>query len=567
MTRRIVPSDGQSHVVGPTDRPLIDATIPAFLKEVVRRHGDRECAVFPAARVRWTYDSLSRRVDRLAAGLLSLGLYRGDRVGIWAPNRPEWLIVQYATARIGIILVNINPACQADEVAYALNQTGATALIMAPGVRASNYVEIMQELAPELASCPPGRLKSALLPHLRTIIQMSDHAAPGMYNFDEVMSRGGGGHRWRLDAISARLSPGEVVNIQFTSGTTGAPKGAMQTHRGLLNNAINGARALRFSPGEGVCVPVPLYHVFGTVMGSLAPVAYGLKMVFPSEAFEPRMTLEAIENERCSIVHGVPTMFQAMLDHPDFDRFDLRSIRTGGTGGAPCPISLMRRIMKDMHCRELSILYGMTETSGITFQTAIDDTLERRVTTIGRVQPHVEARVVDRDGKTLPAGEQGELLIRGYLVMKGYWNDPERSAEAIRDGWLHTGDLAAIDAKGYCQITGRSKDMVIRGGENVYPAEIENFLLIHSEIAAAQVFGVPDKLMGEEVCAWLVPRSSNLSEQAVLDHCRGNISHFKVPRHIRFVEEFPMTITGKPQKFIMRERMMSELGLKEAQTA
>ena len=556
----IAPVDGLSHVRGATDRPLIDATLPAFLAEAVRRHRERPAAVFRATGDRWTWDGLARRVDRLAAGLLSLGLYRGDRIGIWAPNRPEWLIAQLATARIGLILVNVNPAYRVSELEFALNKVGAKALITATQFRSSAYVEMLRELAPELDHCPPGRLRAARLPRLRTVIQLGPDPAPGCVGFDEAMDRGGGGQRWRLDAISRRLSPRDPINIQFTSGTTGAPKGATLTHRNIVNNAVSCARAMRLQPGEALCIPVPLYHCFGMVLGNLGAMARGVTMVFPGEGFDARETLAALEAERCAAVHGVPTMFAAMLDHPEFARFDLSAMRTGIMAGAPCPVSLMRRVVREMGCREITIAYGMTETSPISFQTSPDDAIEDRVSTVGRIQPHAEVKVVDEAGRTAPVGVRGELLTRGYLVMQGYWDDPERTAESMVDGWMHTGDLATIDARGYCRIVGRSKDMLIRGGENIYPAEIEDFLLTHPDIAAAQVFGVPDEKYGEEVCAWVILRPGRtLDDEGLREFCRGRIAHYKIPRHVRIVTEMPLTATGKAQKFRMRERMIEAL--------
>ena len=561
--RGVVPVDGLSHVKGSTARPLLDATIPAFLAEVVHRHGGRTAAVFRAAGERWTYEQLARRADRFAAGLLSLGLYRGDRIGIWAPNRPEWLIAQFATARIGLILVNINPAYRASELEYALNQVGAKALITARQLKTSAYIEMLREVAPELDGCPPGRLRAERLPALRTVIQLGPDPAPGCYAFDEVMDRGGGGQRWRLDAISAGLRPNDPINVQFTSGTTGAPKGATLTHRNIVNNAISCARTMRLEPGEALCIPVPLYHCFGMVLGNLAAAAYGVTMVFPGEAFDAGETLAALDAERCNAVHGVPTMFAAMLDHPDFGRFDLSAMRTGIMAGALCPVTLMRRVVRDMGCREITIAYGMTETSPISFQSSVDEDLEHRVSTVGRIQPHVEVRIVDESGRTTPVGVQGELLTRGYSVMQGYWGDPEATREAIVDGWMHTGDLATIDARGYCRIVGRAKDMLIRGGENVYPAEIEDFLLTHPDVAAAEVFGVPDERYGEEVSAFVIPRPGRgLTEEGLREYCRGRIAHYKVPRHVRLVSEMPVTATGKPQKFRMRDRLMEELGLR-----
>ena len=563
--RTIIPVDGLSHVKGQTSRSLLDATIPAFLKEVVHRHGDRTAAVFQATGDRWTYAQLSRRVDRMAAGLLDLNLYKGDRVGIWAPNRPEWLITQFATARIGLILVNINPAYRISELEYVLNKVGVKALITSTQFKTSAYIEMIRELVPELEECQPGRIRSKRLPALRTVIQLGPDPAPGIFSFDEVMDRGGGGHRWRLDTISDGLSPRDSINIQFTSGTTGAPKGATLTHHNIVNNAIFCARAMRLQPGESLCIPVPLYHCFGMVLGNLSAAAYGVTMVFPGESFDARETLVALEKERCTAVHGVPTMFAAMLDHPEFDRFNLSAMRTGIMAGAPCPVTLMRRVIDDMNCREITIAYGMTETSPISFQTEVDDHIDHRVSTVGRIQPHAEVKVVDENGRTVPVGEQGELLTQGYLVMKGYWNDENITRNSIKDGWMHTGDLATIDAEGYCRIVGRIKDMLIRGGENIYPAEIEEFLLTHPDIAQVQVFGLPDEKYGEQVCAWVVLRQdSRLSEETLREFCRGKIAHYKVPYYVRFVNEMPMTATGKPQKFKMREAMIGELNLELA---
>ena len=560
-TLSVTPANGLSHVAGRTDRPLLTATIPDFLTEVVRRHGDRPAAVFQATGDRWSYKEFSNRVDQLAAGLLALGLYKGDRVGIWSPNRPEWLLAQFATARIGVILVNINPAYRLHELEYALNKTGAKVILSATRFKTSEYIAMLQELAPELAMATPGQLQAARLPHLRTIVQLGDDPAPGCIHFDEVMARGREGGIARLDGITQSLSPHDPINIQFTSGTTGAPKGATLTHYNILNNGISVARAMNLTPGEALCIPVPFYHCFGMVLGNLAAIAYGVKMVFPGEGFDPLETLTVLEAESCNGVHGVPTMFQAMVDHPRFKDFNLNSLRTGIMAGAPCPVPLMKRVIAEMHCDQMTIAYGMTETSPVSFHTSVDDSLEHKVSTVGRIQPHVECRVVDAEGATVPVGQQGELLTKGYLVMQGYWDEPERTAEAIRDGWMHTGDLAVIDEDGFCKITGRIKDMLIRGGENIYPAEIENFLMTHPDVAAAQVFGVPDHKMGEEACAWIVAKRPSLTEADMLDFCRGQIAHFKVPRYFRFVDEFPMTVTGKPQKFVMRDRMVEELGL------
>lgn len=511
---------------------------------------------------RWSYTEFARLVDRLAAGLLSIGVYKGDRVGIWSPNRPEWLLAQFATARIGAILVTINPAYRTSELDYALNKAGVSCLIVAPQFKTSDYMAMLAELAPEMATSPPGRLHAKRLPKLRAVVQMGPKPRPGALAFEELMERGNRAVRARLDAISASLHPDDAINIQFTSGTTGAPKGATLSHRNIVNNAISTARAMRLQPGEGLCIPVPFYHCFGMVLGNLAACSYGAKMVIPGEAFDARDTLAAVDAEGCAALHGVPTMFQAMLDYPEFDSFDMRSLRTGIMAGAPCPEPLMRRVMKRMHCRQITIGYGMTETSPISFQSAVDDQVDRRVSTVGRIQPHAECKVVGPDGHTLPIGQQGELLTRGYLVMKGYWDDPARTAEAIRGGWMHTGDLATIDTEGYCRITGRSKDMLIRGGENVYPAEIEEFLATHPDISQAQVFGLPDPKYGEEVAVWVILRpGASMTDEGLREWCRGKVAHYKVPRYVRFVTEMPMTVTGKPQKFVMRDKMMADLGL------
>jgi fatty-acyl-CoA synthase len=559
MTR---PINGLSHVKGNTTRPLINATIPGFMAEVRKRHGDRMAVVFSQSGERWSYDDLMRRVDRLAAGLLSNGVYKGDRVGIWSPNRPEWVLAQFATARIGAILVNINPAYQTGELEYALRHAGVSTLITAPRFRDSDYLAKLRTLAPELATARPGHLRSEKLPDLRRIIQLGPDPMPGALSFDEVMARGGTAPKARLDGISATLKPEDAINIQFTSGTTGRPKGATLSHCSIINNAISTARTMGLTPEDALCIPVPLYHCFGMVLGTLAAVSYGVKMVFPGEGFDPLATLKAVEAEGCTALHGVPTMFAAMLDHPDFARFDLRRLRTGVMAGSLCPAPLMRRVMEDMHCSGITIGYGMTETSPISFQSDPNDPPARRVSTVGRIQPHVECRVVDDAGQTLPVGQQGQLQTRGYLVMMGYWNDPGFTADAIRDGWMHTGDLAMIDAEGYCQITGRAGDMLIRGGENVYPAEIEELLLTHPDIAQAQVFGLPDARLGEEVAAWIILRpSSTLAAAALQDWCREKIARFKVPRHIRFADDMPLTATGKPQKFKMQSVMCAELGI------
>ncbi|MFK7752718.1 MAG: AMP-binding protein [Sedimentitalea sp.] len=560
MAKDVIPLNRLSHVRGATGRALLNATIPDFLNEVVRRHGTREAAVFCDTGVRYSYDELAEQVDRVAAGLLSLGLYKGERIGIWSPNRAEWLIAQFATARIGLVLVNINPAYRGAELRHALTTVRAKALILAASFKSSDYLATLQTLAPELANCKPGHLRAKALPDLSCVIQLGPDPVQGAVAFDDLKDIGQG-HRARLNAISASLSPHDAINIQFTSGTTGAPKGATLTHHNILNNAISCARAMDLGPADRVCIPVPLYHCFGMVLGNLAAASYGATMVFPSEGFDAGETLSALSDERCSAMHGVPTMFSAVLDHPDFARHDLRTLRTGIMAGSVCPEPLMRRVIKDMNCHEITIAYGMTETSPISFQTGLNDPIGARVATVGRIQPHVEVKITGKDGQTLPVGQPGQVLTRGYLVMKGYWGDPERTAQTIRNGWMHTGDMGVLDADGFLRITGRLKDMLIRGGENIYPAEIEAFLLSHPDIAEAQVFGVPDAKMGEDVAAWIIPRSSTLTVAAVQAYARENIAHYKVPRHIKLVHDMPLTATGKAQKYVMRDQMMAELGL------
>jgi fatty-acyl-CoA synthase len=557
----IAPINGLSYVRGETGIALSEATIGQFLRGTAARFPERPAVVFREQGIRWTWREFADEVDVLAAGLVAAGIGRGDRVGIWSPNRVEWLLTQFATARIGAILVNVNPAYRLAELEYALNKSGCSALITAERFKTSKYVEMLQALAPELAQCEPGQLRAARLPQLRLVVRMCDTATPGMMTFSDLIESGRVARETTdFDAIAATLSAADPINIQFTSGTTGNPKGATLTHRNVVNNARYIAMAMRLSEADALCIPVPLYHCFGMVLSVLASVSVGAKMVFPGEAFEPAATLAACAEERCTALHGVPTMFIAELDLPDFASFDLSSLRTGIMAGSPCPIETMKRVMSRMHLSEITIAYGMTETSPVSFQSATDDPLDKRTATVGRVAPHLEAKVVDALGNTLGIGETGELWTRGYSVMRGYWDDDVRTREAIVDGWMRTGDLATIDADGYCNIVGRLKDMLIRGGENIYPREVEEFLFRHPKIQSVQVFGVPDEKYGEEVCAWIVVRpGETLTEEDVRAYCQGQIAHYKVPRYIRFVDEMPMTVTGKVQKFVMRERMIDEL--------
>ena len=564
-----LPYTDRAHVVGDRSTELWHRTIPDLLKETVANHAQREAAVFLEQHVRWTWADLDREVDALAHGFLSLGLTKGDRVGIWSPNRYEWLLTQYATARLGLILVTINPAYRVSEVEYVLNKVSAAALVTASHFKSSDYVGMLQGLAPELANAAPGKLSAEKLPSLRTIIRTGAKKSSGMLNFDELVNRGRDGNAANLDAITRILSPNDPINIQFTSGTTGAPKGATLTHVNIINNGRYTIAAQNMDETDRLCIPVPLYHCFGMVMGSLGCVSSASTMVFPAEGFDPGSCLKAITQEKCTSIYGVPTMFVGMLQHPEFLNFDFSTLRTGIMAGAPCPIEVMKQCVSEMNLSEITIAYGMTETSPVSFQTSNSDPLERRVSTVGRVHPHVECKIVDKYGDTVSPGIQGELCTRGYSVMKGYWDEPKRTSESIDiDGWMHSGDLAVIDINGYCNITGRVKDMVVRGGENVYPREVEEYLYRHPSIQEVQVFGVPDDKFGEEVCAWIVLKTDEgTTEEDILAFCRGQIAHYKVPRYIRFKSELPMTVTGKPQKFKMRDVMIKELDLGVAATA
>ncbi|KVD42217.1 AMP-binding protein [Burkholderia sp. ABCPW 11] len=565
----IAPESGLSYVRGATDVPLSEATISRFLLDTAGRFPDRPAVVFREQQVRWTWREFADEVDVLAAGLAALGIVKGDCVGIWSPNRSEWLLTQFATARIGAVLVNINPAYRLSELEYALNKVGCKAVISAERFKTSAYVEMLQTIAPELATATPGDLHAARVPSLRTIVSMGEVAPAGMFRFADVMARGRQAvDPALLDAIGATLAANDPINIQFTSGTTGSPKGATLTHRNVVNNARSIAMAMRFTEQDSLCIPVPLYHCFGMVLAVLACVSKGAAMVFPGEAFDPVATLAAVAEERCTALHGVPTMFIAELDHPEFAKFDLSTLRTGIMAGSPCPIETMKRVVSQMHLSEITIAYGMTETSPVSFQSSTDDPLEKRTTTVGRIQPHLEVKIVDPAGDIVPVGATGELCTKGYSVMLGYWDDDAKTREVLVDGWMHTGDLATLDEDGYCNIVGRLKDMVIRGGENVYPREIEEFLFRHPKIQSAQVFGVPDPKYGEELCAWIVLRAGEqMTEDDVRAFCNGQIAHYKIPRYIRFVDELPMTVTGKVQKFVMRERMIEELKLDVQKTA
>jgi len=552
-----------SYVHGAHDVPLIGETIGPFLSRIAREYGGNEALVVPHQNVRWTYAEFDARVSRLAAGLLALGLQPGDRIGIWSQNCAEWVLVQFATARAGLVMVNINPAYRRSELEYVLDKVGCAALILAPAFKSSDYLAILQDVVPEIRTSAPGQLQSARLPHLRHVIRLGDAATPGMHNFDAVLVPDGDPRLEELAHIEAGLQFDEPVNIQFTSGTTGAPKGATLTHHNILNNGFFVGEAMRLTSRDRLCIPVPLYHCFGMVLGNLACVTHGATMVFPGESFEPKAVLDTVQAERCTGLHGVPTMFITLLDHPDFAQYDLSTLRTGIMAGSPCPAEVMSRVISKMHLGEITIAYGMTETSPVSFQSSVDDPVPLRVATIGRVHPHLEVKIVDTDGRIVPRGVKGELLTRGYSVMLGYWGDEEKTRETIDAArWMHTGDLAVIDEQGFATIVGRAKDMVIRGGENIYPREIEEFLYRHPKVLDVQCVGVPDAKYGEELCACIVLRPGmEATADEIRDFCKGQIAHYKIPRHIRFVDSFPMTVTGKIQKYLLRQQVTTELGL------
>jgi len=545
-----------SYVCGVGTEPLLYKTVGAVLEDAAARWGEREALIVRHQNIRWTYRELDEAADRLAAGLLQLGLVPGDRIGIWAPNRYEWVVTQFASAKAGLILVTINPAYRTSELEYALNKVGCKALVLAPSFKTSDYAAMLDQIRSKV-------------PLLRAAILTDDAPRPGFLRYADVASSGTAQDLARVRELRSQLQPEDAINIQFTSGTTGLPKGATLSHHNIVNNGYFVAKRMTFTENDRLCIPVPLYHCFGMVMGVLGCATHGAAMVFAGEAFEPKSLLEAVEAERCTALYGVPTMFIAELEHAEFKRYDLRTLRTGVMAGAPCPVEVMKRVISDMHMKEVTICYGMTETSPVSFQSCRNDTLEQRVTTVGTIHPHLEVKIVDPEGRVTPRGERGELLTRGYSVMHGYWDDEDKTRQAIdAQGWMHTGDLATLDAAGYCNIVGRVKDLIIRGGENISPREIEEFLYRHPKVQDVQVFGVPDRRYGEVVCAWIKLKAGERSDaEAIRTFCREQIAHYKVPQHIRFVEQFPMTVTGKIQKYLMRQEMSRELAVSEEKTA
>ena len=556
-----------SYASGTSDTPLLGLTIGDLFDQTVALYPDQPALISRQQNIRLTYRELQAQVNQCAKGLLHLGLHKGQRVGIWSPNRAEWCITQFATSKIGVILVNINPSYRLQELEYALKQSGCTGIVISPQFKTSNYTEMMYTLAPELHNCEAGKLSAARFPELTTVIRLGSDKMPGMFTWDELMAMGDANSDTDLSAIQREQEFDDPINIQYTSGTTGFPKGATLSHHNILNNGYFMARLQNFTHNDRLCIPVPLYHCFGMVMGNLGCVTHGAAMIYPSEGFEPLAVLQTVQEEQCTALYGVPTMFIAELDHPDFSAFDLTSLRTGVMAGSPCPSEIMKKVISLMHMNEVEICYGMTETSPVSTQTRIDAPFDKRVGTVGQVLPHLEIKIVDpATGKVVPVGETGEFCTRGYSVMLGYWNNEQATADAIDPAhWMHTGDLATMDAEGYVNIVGRIKDMIIRGGENVYPREIEEFLYTHPKISDVQVIGVPDEKYGEEIMAWVKVKSGEqVTPEELQEFCRGQIAHYKVPRYFKFVTDFPMTVTGKIQKFIMRDQSIKELGLEQA---
>ncbi|MDR9440122.1 MAG: AMP-binding protein, partial [Halomonas sp.] len=553
-----------SYVSGISDTPLKGQTIGDCFDDTVSRFAERDALISRHQGLRYSWKALQQAVDEAARALLALGVDKGDRVAIWSPNCAEWTITQFATAKIGAILVNINPSYRTHELDYALKQSGASTLVLQGAFKTSDYVATLAELAPELRDGAPGTFSCQRLPELKRVVCLdADRALTGMLTWPQMLAHADEVSAEHLADVQASLQFDDPINIQYTSGTTGAPKGATLSHHNILNNGFFVARTMNLSEADRMVIPVPLYHCFGMVMGNLGCVTHGTTMIYPGDGFEPEATLRAVSEEKATTLYGVPTMFIAELEHPEFETFDLSSLRTGIMAGSICPIEVMRKVIDRMNMQDVTICYGMTETSPVSTQTQTDAPLEKRVTTVGTIHPHLEVKLVSPDtGAVVPRGETGELCTRGYSVMLGYWNNPEATDKAIdKAGWMHTGDLATMDDEGYVAIVGRIKDMIIRGGENIYPREIEDFLYTHPAISDVQVIGVPDEKYGEEVMAWVkLSEGESLDEEALKAFCKGQIAHYKIPRYVKFVDDFPMTVTGKIQKFKMREEATHELG-------
>ncbi|HKM15122.1 MAG TPA: AMP-binding protein [Marinospirillum sp.] len=554
-----------SYVSGISDRPLLGMTIGDLFDQTVASFPNNDALISRHQNLRYTYIQLQQEVNRCARGLLKMGVTKGERVGIWSPNNAQWCITQLATAKIGAILVNINPSYRTHELAYALKHSGTNTLILEGKFKHSHYANMICELVPELNTSIPNKLNSEKLPDLKRVICLNDDlAAEGMYTWSDLMAMYDQVTEAELNAIQATLQFDDPINIQYTSGTTGAPKGATLSHHNILNNGYFVAEGMDLTDQDRVVIPVPLYHCFGMVMGNLGCITHGATMIYPSDGFDPEITLQTVEEEKATALYGVPTMFIAELEHPNFANYDLRYLRTGIMAGSNCPIEVMKKVIEKMNMKDVTICYGMTETSPVSFQTRMDAPIEKRVSTVGTIHPHLEVKLVNPEsGEVVERGEKGELCTRGYSVMLSYWNNEQATKESIVNGWMHTGDLAQMDDEGYVAITGRIKDLIIRGGENIYPRELEEFFYTHPAISDVQVIGIPDQKYGEEVMAWIkVHEGKTLNEEELKAFCAGKIAHYKVPRYFKFTQEFPMTVTGKIQKFKMRDLSIEELGIR-----
>lgn len=558
---------GWSYASGTSDKALLGITIGDLFDQIVARYPNNEALVVRHQNLRYIYQELKWQVDQCARGLIALGVQKGERLGIWAPNCAEWTIVQFATSKIGAILVNINPSYGVYELQYALRQSGCRYLVTATKFKTSDYLAMLYELAPELKTSEPGQLHAAQLPDLRLIVRLGDEKSPGMFNWSELQQRGDLVSSEALADRQCQQEFDDPINIQYTSGTTGFPKGATLSHHNILNNGYFVAETMHFCDQDRLIIPVPLYHCFGMVMGNLGCVTHGATMIYPSEGFDPKAVLDTVQRERATALFGVPTMFIAELRDADFSSYDLRTLRTGIMAGSPCPIEVMKQVQSLMNMGEVEICYGMTETSPVSTQTRIGAPLAKQVGTVGQVHPHVEVKIINpKTQQVVPIGTPGELCTRGYSVMLGYWGNEEETRKTIDEArWMHTGDLATLDEEGYINIVGRIKDIIIRGGENIFPREIEEFLYTHPQIQDVQVIGLPDLKYGEEIMAWVkLTPGADVTEQEIRDFCRGKIAHYKIPRYVKFVNDFPMTVTGKVQKFMMQEQSINELGLERA---
>lgn len=552
-----------SYAYGASSQPLLGMTIGEKFDQACQQYADHDAIVSVHQNIRLSYKQLQQKVDAFACSLLKLGLSKGDRLAIWSPNCLEWTISQFAAFKAGIILVNFNPAYKSNELEYVLNKVSCKAMVVASQLKSTNYLEILKKIAPELDHATDRVLVAKKLPYLKHIIHIDDQQHEGTYRFADLLVTPTPEQLQELQTIASHLQFDDTINIQFTSGTTGSPKGTMLTHNNILNNGYFVGESIHLTAQDRICISVPLFHCFGMVMGNLACITHGSTMVYPSLVFSPIDTLKAIQQEKCTAAYGVPTMFIAILEHEQFDDFDLSSLRTGIMAGSPCPKEIMQRVMERMHMQQITICYGMTETAPVSAQSSISDSIEQRVATVGRVHPHLEVKIIDEMGKVVPRGQLGELCVRGYSVMIGYWEDHDKTHEVIDHArWMHTGDIAEMDAEGYIQIKGRIKDMVIRGGENLFPKEIEDFLYLHPAVCEVQVVGVPDPKYGEELCACVILHEHHsCTAEEIRQFCLEQISHNKVPKYIHFLTEFPMTASGKAQKFKLQELMQKQLNL------